>query len=64
MRSRVESLDLPHPDGGIDDRVTISAGCASLRPDAQGDPRTLVERADRAMYEAKRGGRNRVVVGD
>lgn len=40
-------------------RVTVSLGVASLRP---GDtPISLTERADRCMYRAKRGGRNRTV---
>lgn len=39
-------------------RITISIGLSEAR---SGDtPETLVERADRALYEAKRSGRNRV----
>jgi two-component system cell cycle response regulator len=41
--------------------VTISAGVASALPTGDGDPAALVERADRALYEAKADGRNRVV---
>ena len=41
-------------------RVTISAGVASY-PDNAADCETLVDRADEAMYAAKRSGRNRVV---
>jgi diguanylate cyclase (GGDEF)-like protein len=41
--------------------VTVSIGLASL-PDDGTDPRTLIELADSAMYQAKRGGRNRTVV--
>lgn len=41
-------------------RLTVSAGVAALEPGAQG--RELVSLADQALYLAKNGGRNRVVV--
>ncbi len=40
--------------------ATISIGVASLHPADEG-PGALLARADAAMYQAKRGGRNRVV---
>jgi diguanylate cyclase (GGDEF)-like protein len=54
----------PVTDGGIPD-VTISVGLAAYRPEDT-DVDTLVRRADRALYDAKRAGRNRIVaaVGD
>ncbi len=39
-------------------RITISIGCAPARP---GDsPRDVIARADRALYQAKQAGRNRI----
>lgn len=41
--------------------VTVSIGIAMLTPDVD-HVGTLIERADRALYEAKAGGRNRVAI--
>ncbi|WP_165838750.1 sensor domain-containing diguanylate cyclase [Roseicella frigidaeris] len=39
--------------------LTVSIGCAIRRPGAVEAPESLIARADAAMYDAKRGGRNR-----
>ncbi len=58
IRAAIESSRIAI--GGEQMAVTISAGVAELRPDyAKGD---LIDAADRALYRAKRGGRNRVEV--
>jgi diguanylate cyclase (GGDEF)-like protein len=41
--------------------VTISVGVASARHDDT--PETLFRRADKALYQAKKDGRNQVVLG-
>jgi diguanylate cyclase (GGDEF)-like protein len=48
-------------DGGVELRVTASFGVAVLQPDDR-EPEQLIDRADRALYAAKRGGRNRIVM--
>ena len=42
-------------------RITISAGVA-VCDHAESTPRTLIEQADQALYLAKRGGKNKVVL--
>lgn len=60
MRRSVAALRLPL-ECGAELRSTISAGVA-VYPIHGIDDRTLLRRADAALYEAKRGGRDRVVV--
>jgi diguanylate cyclase (GGDEF)-like protein len=60
LRSAVEGLGLEHAGSGYG-RVTISLGVASTIPDRGSRPERLLAAADRALYEAKAAGRNRVV---
>jgi len=60
LRAAVAAIELPLPEAGSTGdgtlRVTVSAGVALY----EGDPDTLFRKADAALYEAKRGGKNRV----
>lgn len=58
LRQAVQDLAIPHEENPPQNVVTISAGVAALP--AAGDLDDLLTKADAALYEAKRTGRNRV----
>jgi diguanylate cyclase (GGDEF)-like protein len=59
-RLRVMIADLDWSAFSPDMRVTISAGVATLRADENAD--AILARADRALYDAKTQGRDRIIV--
>ena len=67
IRNAIEQLAIPHP--GFDDCrvVTVSVGAARASVgDMSGDPDavSIVQKADEALYQAKRAGRNCVATAD
>jgi len=58
----LRALALPHAGSTVSDRVSLSIGAATLVPDRDGRPEDLVAAADGALYRAKVGGRDAVVL--
>lgn len=60
LRSNVEGLRIPHENSKVIPVVTISVGVATVIPDMESNYELLIERADNALYKAKKSGRNKV----
>ncbi|MGB7893208.1 MAG: PAS domain S-box protein [Microcoleus sp.] len=63
IRSRVKALAIPHIKSVVGDCVTLSLGVAAVSP-SQNSPKMLIEAADKALYRAKSGGRDRVAISE
>jgi len=59
LRAAVQALEIPAGEGRVL-RCTVSVGLTRAAPGDNFD--SLLDRADQAMYRAKSGGKNRVVV--
>ncbi|QXL85692.1 diguanylate cyclase [Comamonas sp. NLF-1-9] len=61
LRNRLQAQAMAHPGSPLG-QVTLSVGIASMVPGTDEGPHQLLRRADVALYQAKKAGRDRVVV--
>ena len=62
LRSAILDLEIPHETSSVAKIITVSFGVFTTLPTKDLSPETMIEFADKALYQAKGQGRNKVIL--
>jgi len=60
IKDNVCQINIPHESSLIADHVTVSVGYITFQPDQKANLKSIIEKADVALYRAKNFGRNQI----
>lgn len=59
--NKVDDLNIEHETSPLNSKITVSIGIATGEQEKSGDYNKLVDDADKALYMAKKNGKNRYI---
>lgn len=60
IQEKIAELAIEHKHSSVSEKLTLSVGFHSIIPNTKTKPEDLINKADKALYNAKRTGRNKI----